>query len=60
MFNKANELQNFQYIITFNEDEIDFTQEVGNADEKLAFNISDFVIAEFTDTENETLFKRFF
>ena len=60
MFYKANELQNFQYIITFNEDEIDFTQEVGNADEKLAFNISDFVIAEFTDTENETLFKRFF
>ena len=60
MYHKANELQNFQYILTFNEDEIDFTEEVSSRYGKLEFDISDYVIAEFSDTEKETLFKRFF
>lgn len=60
MYHKANELQNFQYILTFNEDEIDFTEELSDRYGKLEFNISDYIIAEFSDTEKETLFKRFF
>ncbi|WP_299604151.1 DUF2326 domain-containing protein [uncultured Aquimarina sp.] len=60
MYHKANKLQNFQYILTFNEDEIDFTEELSDRYGKLEFNISDYIIAEFSDTEKETLFKRFF
>lgn len=59
IYHKANELQNFQYILTFNEDEIEFG---GDEDKygKFEFNLSDYVIAQFSDTEKETLFKRFF
>ena len=59
MYHKSNELHNFQYILTFNEDEIDL-----NGDEnkfgKFDFDWSKQVIAEFSDTEQETIFKRFF
>lgn len=59
MYHKSNELHNFQYIVTFNEDEIDL-----NGDEskfgKFDFDWSKQVIAEYSDTEQETIFKRFF
>lgn len=59
MYHKSNELHNFQYILTFNEDEIDL-----NGDEnkfgKFDFDWSKQVIAEFSDTEQKTIFKRFF
>lgn len=59
MYHKSNELHNFQYILTFNEDEIDL-----NGDEnkfgKFDFDWSKQVIAEYSDTEQETIFKRFF
>ncbi len=59
MYHKANELQNFQYILTFNEDEIEFDGDE-NKYGKFDFNFSDYIVAQFSDTEKETLFKRFF
>lgn len=59
MYHKSNKLQNFQYILTFNEDEIGLHEE-DNKYGSLEFNISDYVIAEYSDTEKETIFKRFF
>ncbi len=59
MYHKANEFQNFQYILTFNEDEIEAAEDDAKYG-KLAFNISNYIIAQFVDTEKETLFKRFF
>lgn len=57
MNHKANKLHNFQYIVTFNEDEIDINNsKYGDLD----FNINDKVIAEFSDTGGKTIFKRFF
>lgn len=59
MFQKSNELHNFQYLLTFNEDEINL-----NGDEnkfgKVDFIWSKQVIAEYSDTEQQTIFKRFF
>jgi uncharacterized protein YydD (DUF2326 family) len=49
----------FQYILTFNEDEIitsDDTSEYGNFD----FDFQKSVIAEFKDVQDETIFKRIF
>lgn len=59
MYHKSNELQNFQYILTFNEDELDFGEEDDRYG-KLDFKLSDYIITQFSDTENETIFKRFF
>lgn len=49
----------FQYILTFNEDEIitsDETSEYGNFD----FDFQKSIIAEFRDVQNKTIFKRIF
>ncbi len=59
MYHKSNELHNFQYVVTFNEDEIDFERDE-NKFGKLQFDWSKLVIAEYSDTEQETIFKRFF
>lgn len=59
MFQKSNELHNFQYIVTFNEDEIDLNRDQSKFG-KFDFNWSKMVIAEYSDTEQETIFKRFF
>lgn len=59
MYHKSNELHNFQYILTFNEDEIDLSRDE-NKFGKFDFDWSKLVIAEYSDTEQETIFKRFF
>lgn len=59
MYHKSNELHNFQYILTFNEDEIDLSRD-GNKFGKFDFDLSKQIIAEYSDSENETIFKRFF
>ena len=59
MFQKSNELHNFQYILTFNEDEIDLSRDE-NKFGKFDFDWSKQVIAEYSDSEQETIFKRFF
>lgn len=55
---KYSELQNFQYIVTFNEDEIEILD--SETHQKLDFDITECTIAKFSDTEDGTLFKRFF
>lgn len=59
MFHKSNELHNFQYILTFNEDEIDLSGDESKYG-KFDFDWYKQVIAEYSDTEQETIFKRFF
>ncbi|HEY8957378.1 DUF2326 domain-containing protein, partial [Chitinophaga sp.] len=59
MYHKSNELHNFQYILTFNEDEIDLHHDESKFG-KIEFDWSKQVIAEYSDTEQETIFKRFF
>lgn len=59
MFQKSNELHNFQYILTFNEDEIDLSRDEDKFG-KFDFDWSKQVIAEYSDSEQETIFKRFF
>lgn len=59
MYHKSNELHNFQYIVTFNEDEIDFERDESKFG-KLDFDWVKSIIAEYSDTEQETIFKRFF
>lgn len=59
MFQKSNELHNFQYLLTFNEDEIDLNRDE-NKFGKFDFDWSKQVVAEYSDTEQKTIFKRFF
>ncbi|MES2267050.1 MAG: DUF2326 domain-containing protein [Bacteroidota bacterium] len=59
MFQKSNELHNFQYLLTFNEDEINLSADE-NKFGKVDFIWSKQVIAEYSDTEQQTIFKRFF
>ena len=59
MFQKSNELHNFQYLLTFNEDEINLSGDE-NKFGKVDFIWSKQVIAEYSDTEQQTIFKRFF
>lgn len=59
MYHKSNELQNFQYILTFNEDEIDIGDDKRKYGE-IDFEWEQYVIAQYSDTEEETIFKRFF
>ncbi|HAY3552834.1 DUF2326 domain-containing protein [Elizabethkingia meningoseptica] len=59
MYHKSNELHNFQYILTFNEDEIDLSRDESKFG-KFDFDWSKHIIAEYSDTEQETIFKRFF
>lgn len=60
MYHKSNELQNFQYILTFNEDEIDYGGEDENKYGKFEFDWKKYVVAQYSDTETNTIFKRFF
>ncbi|MCY3998590.1 MAG: DUF2326 domain-containing protein [Flavobacteriaceae bacterium] len=60
VYHKANRLENFQYVLTFNEDEIDFYGKDVSKVEKLKFDLSDYIIAQLSDDEEKTLFKRFF
>lgn len=59
MYHKSNELHNFQYILTFNEDEIDLSRDESKFG-KFDFDWSKQVISEYSDSEEETIFKRFF
>lgn len=59
MYHKSNELHNFQYILTFNEDEIDLSRDESKFG-KFDFDWSKQVIAEYSDSEQKTIFKRFF
>ena len=59
MFHKSNALHNFQYFVTFNEDEIDIAGDESKYG-KFEFDWSKQVIAEYSDIEQETIFKRFF
>lgn len=59
MYHKSNELHNFQYILTFNEDEIDLSRDESKFG-KFDFEWSKQVIAEYSDSEQKTIFKRFF
>ena len=59
MYHKSNELHNFQYILTFNEDEIDLSTDESKFG-KFDFDWSKQVIAEYSDSEQQTIFKRFF
>lgn len=59
MYHKSNELHNFQYILTFNEDEIDLSRDESKFG-KFDFDWSKQVIAQYSDSEQETIFKRFF
>nr|WP_294894876.1 DUF2326 domain-containing protein [uncultured Pedobacter sp.] len=59
MYHKSNELHNFQYFLTFNEDEIDLSRGESKFG-KFDFDWSKQVIAEYSDSEQETIFKRFF
>lgn len=59
MYHKSNELHNFQYILTFNEDEIDLSKHEDRFG-KFDFDWTQQVIAEYSDTEQGTIFKRFF
>lgn len=59
IFHKSNELHNFQYIVTFNEDEFDISGDESKYG-KFEFDWSKQVIAEYSDTEQGTIFKRFF
>lgn len=58
MYHSSLSLQNFQYIVTFNEDEIatDDRSKYGTLD----FDVDKHTIAEFSDVENKTIFKKFF
>ncbi|MCY4215616.1 MAG: DUF2326 domain-containing protein [Flavobacteriaceae bacterium] len=60
VYHEANRLQNFQYVLTFNEDEIDFYGKDISEVEKLKFDIFNHIIVELSDDEEKTLFKRFF
>jgi len=59
MYNKSNKLHNFQYIVTFYEDEIDLNGGESKFG-KFDFDWYKQVIAEYSDTEQKTIFKRFF
>lgn len=59
MYHKSNELHNFQYLVTFNEDEIDLSRDE-NKFGKFDFDWSKHVIVEYSDSEQKTIFKRFF
>jgi len=50
----------FQYILTFNEDEISIPEEKAMEYGKFDFNFQDSIVAEFQDTEGKTIFKRIF
>ena len=60
MYHRSLSLQNFQYIVTFNEDEITVPSESEEKFGKLQFNWTDFVVAEYSDSENGTIFRRSF
>jgi uncharacterized protein YydD (DUF2326 family) len=60
MYHRSLSLQNFQYIVTFNEDEITVPIESEEKFGKLQFDWKDFVVAEYSDAENGTIFKRSF
>ena len=60
MYHKSLQLQNLQYIVTFNEDEINTPIENEDKYGKIEFDWSKNVIAEYSDIENKTIFKRFF
>lgn len=59
MYHKSNEFHNFQYILTFNEDEINFSRDESKFG-KLEFDWAKLVVAEYSDIEQKTIFKRFF
>lgn len=56
---KSNEKKNLQYILTFNENDIDLSEDKSKFG-KLDFDWSQLIIAKYSDTERETIFKRFF
>ncbi len=58
MFRQFNQYHNFQYILTFNEDEIASLPERQDADGAFEFDLSQSVIAEFSDNEDSMIFKR--
>ncbi len=60
MYHRSLLLQNFQYIVTFNEDEITVPSENEEKFVKLEFDWTDFVVAEYSDSENGTIFRRSF
>jgi uncharacterized protein YydD (DUF2326 family) len=49
-----------QYIVTFNEDELYVPEERKELDGTLQFNLEDTVVARYTDTDKEMIFKRAF
>lgn len=54
------ENQSFQYITTFNEDEISIPDDISEAVGKFDFQLSDVVIAMYTDEPDDMIFKRNF
>ncbi len=60
VYHQSNRLQNFQYVLTFNEDEIDFYGKDRSKFGKSKFDIFNHIIVELSDDEEKTLFKRFF
>lgn len=50
----------FQYIVTFNEDEIYIPEERKELDGTLDFNLDDVVVARYTDNDSGMIFKRAF
>lgn len=60
VYQKSLELPKFQYILTFNEDEIDIPQEKVPLYGAFKFNIEDYVVATFADNQDKTLFRRMF
>ena len=60
MYHQYLSLPNFQYIMTFNEDEIYIPDEKEGRVGTFDFNIEEVVIAEFTDNPKGMLFKRDF
>lgn len=50
----------FQYIVTFNEDELYISEERKYIDGNFAFDLDDVTIARFTDSEAQMIFRRAF
>lgn len=57
IFNLSLKEQNFQYITTFNEDEITFSKEEFG---QFEFDWKEYVVKEYEETEEKTIFKRLF
>ncbi|RPI15736.1 MAG: DUF2326 domain-containing protein [Ignavibacteriae bacterium] len=60
IFHEYNKMPHFQYIVTFNEDEIEIPSGKEHTYGEFDFNWKDFVVSSYQDTEEKMIFKRIF